>query len=186
MMVSLSKLSSFSFVYFKAILPPPGIQVILLYQNPAGFANPAVSGIRHNAHIPGFAYGFCRTAFLRCFQMELIYVLSVKAIFQAYIPGCMLPGCASLGSVKATWKFLCFAQDHPIYSGGSTGLTDFSGVIVSPSISQRNCCGVNERTSSLLRGHWNRLSDKRLYNNSHPSPSHTRPLMRSVRRPQKR
>ena len=33
-------------------------------------------------------------------------------------------------------------KNHPIYSGGSTGLTDFFGAIVSPSISQRNCCGV--------------------------------------------
>ncbi len=56
-------------------------------------------------------------------------------------------------------KFLCFAQEHPIYSGGSTGLTDFFGAIVRPSISQRNCCCVRERTSWGLRGHWNRLSD---------------------------
>ena len=77
-------------------------------------------------------------------------------------------------------------KNHPIYSGGSTGLTDFFGAIVSPSISQRNCCGVRERTSSGLRGHWKRLSDNLLYNKSHPSPSHTNPLIRSVRRPQKR
>lgn len=50
-------------------------------------------------------------------------------------------------------------KDYPIYSGGSTGLTDFFGAIVSPSISQRNCCGVRERTSSELRGHWKLLSD---------------------------
>ena len=47
-------------------------------------------------------------------------------------------------------------------------------------------CGVNSRTSSGVRGHWNRLSESRLYNRSHPSPSHTSPLMRSVRLPQKR
>ena len=83
-------------------------------------------------------------------------------------------------------KFLCFAQNHPIYSGGSTGLTDFFGAIVSPSISQRNCCGVRECTSWGLRGHWKRLSDSLLYNRSHPSLSHTSPLIRSARRPQKR
>ena len=87
---------------------------------------------------------------------------------------------------KNVRKFLRFAQSHPMYSGGSTGLTDFFGVIVSPSISHRNCCGVNSRTSSGVRGHWNRLSESRLYNRSHPSPSHTSPLMRSVRLPQKR
>ncbi len=54
---------------------------------------------------------------------------------------------------KTAWKFLCFAQSYPIYSGGSTGLTDFFGVVVSPSISQRNCCLVRERTSSGPRGH---------------------------------
>ena len=32
---------------------------------------------------------------------------------------------------------------------------------------------VNSRTSSGVRGHWNRLSESRLYNRSHPSPSHT-------------
>lgn len=83
-------------------------------------------------------------------------------------------------------KFLCFAQNHPIYSGGSTGLTDFFGIIVKPSISQRNCCGVRECTCSGLRGHWKRPSASLLYNRSHPSPSHTSPLIRSVRRPQKR
>ena len=87
---------------------------------------------------------------------------------------------------RTVWKFLRFAQSHPMYSGGSTGLTDFFGVIVSPSISHRNCCGVNSRTSSGVRGHWNRLSESRLYNRSHPSPSHTIPFTRSVRLPQKR
>ena len=70
-------------------------------------------------------------------------------------------------------EILHFAQNHPIYSGGSTGLTDFFGVIVGPSISQRNCWRVNERTSSGLRGYWKRLSESLLYNRSHPSPSHT-------------
>ena len=76
-------------------------------------------------------------------------------------------------SRKTVQKFLRFAQSHPMYSGGSTGMTAFFGVIVSPSISHRNCCGVNSRTSSGVRGHWNRLSESRLYNRSHPSPSHT-------------
>lgn len=83
-------------------------------------------------------------------------------------------------------KNLRFAQTQPVYSGGSTALTDFLGVIVSPSISQRNCCGVNERTSSALRGHWNLLSASLLYNRSQPSPSQTSPLTRSARLPQKR
>ena len=64
MRVSLSKLFSFSSVYFKVILPPPGIQVVLLYQNPAGFANGDVPGIRHNAHVVTRRWdGFCRTFF---------------------------------------------------------------------------------------------------------------------------
>ena len=66
----LSKPFSFSSVYFKAILPPPGIQVVLLYQNPAGFANHTVSSIRHNAHDPGFAYAFFLTAFFAVFSYE--------------------------------------------------------------------------------------------------------------------
>lgn len=61
-------------------------------------------------------------------------------------------------------------RNHPIYSGGSTGLTDFFGAIVSPSISQRNCCGVRERTSSGLRSHSKRLSDNLLYNRSPSFP----------------
>jgi len=40
------------------------------------------------------------------------------------------------------------------YSGGTTGLTDFFGVIVRPSISQRNCCSVRLLTSDSERGHW--------------------------------
>ena len=165
---------------------PPGIHVVLLYQNPAGFANQAVSGIRHNAHASGRGYGFWRIALLRCFSMGLIYISIVMAVLQAYRSGSILPECRSLESGKTGRKFLCFAQIHPIYSGGATGLTEFFGVIVSPSISQRNCCSVRERTSSGLRGHWNRLSDSLLYSRSHPSPSHTSPLMRSVLRPQKR
>src|SRR5699024_7691947 len=82
--------------------------------------------------------------------------------------------------------FLCFAQSHPIYSGGSTTRTDLFGVIVSPSISQRNCCFVSFRTSSAFLGHWNWLSDNLLYSRSHPSPSQTNPLMRSDRLPQNR
>ena len=66
--VSLSKRFSFSSVYFKAILLPPGIQVVLLYQNPAGFANRAVSGIRQNAHaVVRRRDGFCRTVFYGVF-----------------------------------------------------------------------------------------------------------------------
>ena len=67
-----------------------------------------------------------------------------------------------------------------MHSGGSTALTDFFGVIVSPSISQRNCCGVKERTSSGFRGHWKLLSDSLLCSRSQPSPSHTSPLWNCI------
>ena len=82
--------------------------------------------------------------------------------------------------------FLCFAQSHPIYSGGSTIRTAFFGVTVSPSISQRNCCCVSDCTSCAFRGHWNWLSASRLYKRSQPSPSQTSPLIRSERLPQNR
>ena len=140
--------------------------MIPLYQNPAGFAGRAVPGVRHNAHVPGLVYGFCRTVFLQCFQMRLVHVPSVRVNPQTYIPGCMLPERANLEGIRTAWKFLCFAQNHPVYSGGSTGLTDFFGEIVSPSISQRNCCCVSEHTSRGLRGHWNRLSESLLYSKS--------------------
>ena len=87
--------------------------------------------------------------------------------------GCKLLGPGGFKGGRTDLKFLGFAQSHPIYSGGSTGLTDFFGAIVSPSISQRNCCCVRERTSSGLHGHWNRLFESLLYNRSQPSPSHT-------------
>ncbi len=163
-----------------------GYMSISLYQNPAGFANRDISGVRHNAHAPDPAYAFCPTAFLQCLQMKPFCVPSVKTISKAYIPDRIPPEYAGPESTGMAWKFLCFAQIHPMYSGGSTGLTDFFGVTVSPSISQRNCCCVSRRTSSGLRGHWKRLSESLLYNRSHPSSSHTSPLMRSDRLPQKR
>lgn len=131
-------------------------------------------------------YGFWRADFYEGFQMTQIHMTPAWHAFPPHTAGRILPKCTSLGNGRTVRKFLCFAQCHPIYSGGSTCLTDFLGVIVNPSISQRNYWRVNERTSSGLRGHWNRLSESLLYNKSHPSPSHTRPLMRSVRRPQKR
>ena len=92
----------------------------------------------------------------------------------------------SAAVTAASRDFLCFAQCHPIYSGGSTIRTDPFGVIVSPSISQRNCCFVSFCTSSAFLGHWNWLFDNLLYSRSHPSPSQTNPLMRSDRLPQNR
>ena len=113
---------------------------------------------------------------------------------------CCLPGqlsvCICHGgdyintAVPKAWKqlgnFAVLRKGHPIYSGGSTGLTDFFGVTVRPSINQRNCCCVSRRTFSGLRGHWKRLLESRLYNRSHPSPSHTSLLIWSVRLPQNR
>ena len=66
MRVSLSRLFSFSSVYLKSMPPPPGIQVVLLYQKTADFANLASSCIRHNAHASSGGYGlFAHCFFLR-------------------------------------------------------------------------------------------------------------------------
>ncbi len=182
MSVSLSKLSSFSFVYFKT-MPPPGILMVLLYQKSLDPANHTFPGFRHNAGASGGGYGFCMPPFLLAPKNEEDAAASRQILWEA----CMRSrNTAALHCGWTAWKFLCFAQSHPIYSGGLTVLTDLFGVIVSPSISQRNCCCVSERTSSGLRGHWNLLSDNLLYNRSQPSPSHTSPLMRSARLPQKR
>ncbi len=92
MSVSLSRLFSFSSVYFKAMSLPPGICMFPLYQNTLVFANQAITGIRHNAHVPGCGYGFYRKAFLRCSLMEPGLVQPHRAPARARIPGCMLPG----------------------------------------------------------------------------------------------
>jgi hypothetical protein len=85
----------------------------ILYQNPTGFANQAVSGIRHNAHAFLFGYGFYRMAFLRRLSMRLTLVSSSRAILQAYMPRRILPEYGSLESGKTAWKFFCFAQVIP-------------------------------------------------------------------------
>ena len=129
---------------------------------------------------------FARCPFSDASKTGLMRVPSARAARKTRSAGHMMSERRGYKDGRSARKFLCFAQNQPKYSGGSTGLTDFLGVTVSPSISQRNCCGVRRRTSSVLLGHWKRLSESLLYNRSHPSPSHPSPLMRSVRRPQKR
>lgn len=117
--------------------------------------------------------------------MRLPCVSSARDVFSACMHVYMLPECSHLKTAKTVRKFLCSAQDHPIYFGVLTVLMDFFGAVVSLSISQRNCCSVKERTSSELCGHLKRPSDSLIYNRSHPFPSHTNPLMCSIRRTQK-
>ena len=80
----------------------------------------------------------------------------------------------------------CTINHHDICSGGLTSWTAFFGVMVKPSISQRNCWLVIARTSASFLGHTNFPCSRRLYKRRKPSFSQTRPLMRSALRPQKR
>ena len=54
----------------------------------------------------------------------------------------------------------------------------------SPSRSHLVCCGVSNFASVSLRGHWNLPLSKRLYKSRNPSPSHSSPLILSLRLPQ--
>lgn len=110
--------------------------MVPLYQIFTVMANPVFHRFRHNAHAAGCLPGKTKA-------------LSFRPILQAFIQAghhaAMNPAChehpAAMRHLpcalsRQDCKIVCFAQSHPMYSGGFTILTEFLGVIVSPSISQ--------------------------------------------------
>ena len=95
-------------------------------------------------------------------------------------------GIMKIGSLNRHRKFYLLHKSYPIKSGAFIAPTDFFGLMVSPSISQRNCCGVKFLTSSSLRGQTKLPCSSLLYKSRNPSCSQTNPLMRSDFRPQNR
>lgn len=83
-------------------------------------------------------------------------------------------------------KISLFCTKAHATCSGLTSLTVRLGVMVSPSISHRNCFGVRVCTSEADRGHWNFPCSSLLYRSKKPSFSQTSPLIRSVFRPQNR
>lgn len=160
--------------------------MVLLYQIFTVMASPVFQRFRYNTHIPGCITAKYKGAFFRIVLKPFIRAgrhTVMNTVCHRHPATIRHLPCALSQQV---YKILCSAQNHPMYSGGFTVLTEFLGVVVSPSISQRNCCCVSSRTSSALRGHWNLLPASLLYSISQPSFSHTSPLMRSARLPQNR
>ena len=88
----------------------------------------------------------------------------------------------SLDKTGATAGTLKLTDDQTL----TAGTADYGWTFTPTDTTNYNCCGVSERASDSLRGHWYAPCSRRLYSRMKPSFSQYRPLMRSRRLPQNR
>lgn len=127
MIVSLSRLFSFSSVYFKAmpLLPVSEFLQGLFYHKSKVFANRLSCGVRHNAYVPGDGYDFYTLVYLRHLKRKPDISLNHQNCTRNSL--CCWPCTAAqdifYGS-RTVKNFSVLHNRHPI-SGGSTDRTDF-------------------------------------------------------------